>query len=88
MHLVINTANKHVIRKRSLHISNSTVHVALKRGTSIPQTKRQPLVLKQHEWGGDGHLGYVRRVDWDLMITLPEIDFGKNRAASCLSCKI
>jgi hypothetical protein len=87
---MVHTADQHVVHegKRSLHPRNGVVHVALKRSPRIPQTKGQPLVFEQPKGSSDGRLGYISRVDRDLVITFPEVNFGENRAPGCLSRKI
>ncbi len=88
--LVVPAADDDVVDpgKRRLSVSNSPVHVPLEGGPRIPQTKRHPLVLEQAEGGGDAGLLHVFRVDWDLMIPLPQVDLGENRAAGRLGGEV
>jgi hypothetical protein len=88
--LVVSAADDDVVypEKCCLTVSNSNVHMLLEGGPRIPQTKRRPLVLEQAEEDGDGGLLQILRVDWDLVVPLPHVDLGENRASSLLSGKV
>ncbi len=87
MRCMVHAVDQHVIHKSqgSLLLRDGAVHVALKRGPSIPQAKGQPLVLKKPKWSSDGHLGHIYWVDRDLVITFPEVNLRENCALATKS---